>query len=61
MRLSLRKETGEGPGDNEYEDFDSLVNFRLLWAEKNMYSTVTDESGNILKARILYCKSKRSF
>ena len=51
MRLSLRKETGEGPGDNEYEDFDSLVNFRLLWAEKT-FSTETDESGNILKARI---------
>ena len=52
MRLSLRKETGEGPGDNEYEDFDSFVNFRLLWAEKNMFSTETDESRSILKARI---------
>ena len=33
VRLSLRKETGEGPGEREYEDLDSLVNFRLLWTE----------------------------
>ena len=35
VKLSLRNETGEGPGDSEYDDFESFVNLRLLWGTSN--------------------------